>query len=328
MKNIFEKNRIFLLIVTAAIYGFLILCGCGSDNTTGPVTDRVVGAYPLALGNTWEYSITMSIFVQEDTTKPLVSLSTTGSQVVEIKRTEMITGDEAFGVTYHQDMGRLFDPTGRDTTVETQYLARRGDKVLLKAIEAIYSTGGFIPFASVLKGTTFGARIKIGGVERFMTLENLARLLLNSAGAAFSSLQTQLPQLSSDGIQNRDNVFFYDMDYIFVYDELFKGKRWVSAEAQGVGGTEISQKVTNILPELSSVEGPIAEVEVNNKFIEASSSVQYKQRYYYKGGVGLVQAEIYDPEFMIWGNMPDGSIVYLGVGTWSVVKKLETYSIK
>jgi hypothetical protein len=328
MKNIFEKNRIFLLIFTAAIYGFLALCGCGSDNTTGPVTDRVIGAYPLALGNTWEYTITMSIFVHEDTTKPPISLSTTGRQVVEIKRTEMITGDEAFGVTYHQDMGRLFDPVGRDTTIETQYLARRGDKVLLKAIEGIYSTGGFIPLASTPGEKKFGIRMKIGGVERFITLENLARLLLNSAGAAFFSLQNRSLQLSSDGVQNKDNVFFYDKDYIFVFNELFKGKRWTSVEAQSVGGLEIAQKVTNILPELSGINGPIAEVEVNNKLIEAASSLQYKQRYYYKGGVGIVQAEIYDPGQTIAEIMPDGSIVFLGVGTWSVVKKLETYSIK
>ncbi|HUU26219.1 MAG TPA: hypothetical protein VM123_00270 [archaeon] len=318
------KKLLFYLLPLALVLAFR---GCSDNNPAGPAGDRVMDSYPLALGDTWDYSMEMSISVQEDSTQPPISLSTSGRQHLEIKRTEMITGDEAFGIMFWQEMGRLFD-TGLDTTMEVHYLAPSGDKILLKAEEGVYYTGGFIPFSKTSGAKRLGTKIKVGGASRFITLESLARLLLGTAGPGLLAEGETGPALASDGIQKKENVYFYDTEFIFTYSELYKGRSWISMEAGGVGGVEITQKVTNILPELSGYGGPIAEVERSNTLIEAAASEQYKQRYYYKGGVGIVQAEIYDPEFDIWASLPDGSIIYLGRGTWAVIKTLESYQVK
>ena len=91
---------------------------------------------------------------------------------------------------------------------------------------------------------------------------------------------------------------------------------------------EITQKVTNILPSLSGFEGPIAEVEMYNTFVDVTSSEQYKIRYYYKSGVGVIQAELSDPEWGIQLFIPDVGVVYLGIGLWEVVKKLTDYQVQ
>lgn len=311
------------------IFSLLLLAGCSDDGgVTGVSSDIVTDPFPLALGNRWEYALEQSIFVHEDTTKPPITKSSTGRQVLSINRTEMISGDEAFGVTFYHVMDYLFTE-GADTVLETHYLAPRGDKVLLKAEERVYNpTGGFIPFSKTDNVARIGTKIKVGGVSRFITLERLAHLLLDSGTFYYLAAHNANTALASDGIQNKDNVFYYTEDYIFVFNELYKGRNWVSAAAQGVGEVNITQKVTNILSELGEFDGPIAEVELLNRFIVATASEQYKIRFYYKSGVGLVQAEISDPEFMIWRWPSDGSIEFLGIGTWTFIKKLVDYTVK
>jgi hypothetical protein len=320
----FTCFKYFLLF----IFSLLLLTGCSEDNVTGVSSDRVTDPFPLALGNRWEYALEQSIFVHEDTTKPPITESSTGRQVLTIDRTEMITGDEAFGVTFYHVMDFLFTE-GADTVLETHYLAPRGEKLLLKAEEAVYNpTGGFIPFSKTNNRVRIGTKIKIGGVSRFISLERLAHLLLDTGGLIQPAGAGSGLALASDGIQNKDNVVFYPDDYIFVFNELYKGRNWVSAAAQGVGEVNITQEVTNILSELGEFDGPIAEVELLNRFIVATASEQYKIRFYYKSGVGLVQAEISDPEFMIWRWRSDGSIEFLGIGTWTFIKKLVDYTVK
>lgn len=311
------------------IFSLLLPAGCSDDGgVTGVSSDIVTDPFPLALGNRWEYALEQSIFVHEDTTKPPITKSSTGRQVLTINRTEMISGDEAFGVTFYHVMDYLFTE-GADTVMETHYLAPKGDKVLLKAEEGVYNpTGGFIPFSKTDNVARIGTKIKVGGVSRFIPLERLAYLLLDSESWYQPAAGVTGAALASDGIQNKDNVFFYTEDYIFVLNELYKGKNWVSAAAQGVGGIDITQRVTNILSELGEYDGPIAEVEESNTLIEAATSEQFKIRYYYKGGVGMVQAEISDPEFFIWLQHPDGSIEFLGIGTWTFIKRLVDYTVK
>ena len=310
------------LALTAA----LCLClGCSEDSPTEVETDVVTDPYPLAVGNYWEYELTQSIFVVADTT--IWSMSSTGSQTVSVTRTEAITGDEAFGVRHHHVMGYLTDPSRADTTVEIHYLAPRSDRIILKGILTTYNTGGFIPFGLKSGVERLVTRVGPAGSGKYIPLTRLARQLLDPVPLMLSTSGLDA-LLASDGVINREDFFFYDNDYLFVYKELYKGKRWVSVEAQGVGGVDISQKVTNILPSLSGYEGPIAEVEMYNTFIEYASSEQYKIRYYYKSGVGIIQAELSDPEFLILLKMPNGEIHYLGIGEWAVIKKLTSCTVK
>jgi len=322
--KIFTHFKYLLLF----IFSVLPLAGCSDDGVTGVPSDTVTDPLPLALGNRWEYEMEQSIFVHEDTTKPPIYKSSTGRQVLTINRTETIGGDEAFGVTFYHVMDFLF-AEGADTVLETRYLAPVGNKVLLKATEGVYNpTGGFIPFSNTQGVSRTGTMIEIGGVKRFVPLERLAHLMLGSESWYQPSAPAVTgPELASDGIQNKDNVYYYTGEYVFVLNELYKGKNWVSSAAQGVGGVGITQKVTNILAELGGYEGPIAEVEESNTLIEAATSEQFKIRYYYKSGVGMVQAEISDPEFLIWLQHPDGSIEVLGVGTWTFIKRLVDYTV-
>ncbi|MEA1996470.1 MAG: hypothetical protein U9N45_02485, partial [Gemmatimonadota bacterium] len=244
-------------------------------------------------------------------------------------RTETVAGDEAFGAHHHHVMGRLF-ATRCDTTVEMHYMAPIGDRVLLKAKETVSNeTGGFIPMGvSGGSGPRVGKRVKVGGVTKVIPLNRLARMLLDPAGWNMPLSGVEGPALASDGVQNRDGVIFYNQDFIFVYNELYKGRRWVSEEAPEAGGIEVSQKVTNILDGLEEFEGPIAEVELTNTFIESTGSENTKIRYYYKGGVGVVQAEIYETNILIVIELEDGTWEVLGIGTWSTVKKLVSYTVK
>ncbi len=320
---------------SAAILAALALAlatGCGSDNSTvGVSSDRVVDPLPLTLGNSWEYSLQQDAYIDvkiDDTTFIPIHVSSTGTQTVNVTRTEAITGDEAYGLRYFHVMNYIFT-TGADTTVEVHYLAPRGDMVLLKAIESGYNTGGFIPLGLNDKPQPqrLYARVNLGGGTRYIPLERLGHILLDPEPAEGVS-SSGSTSLASDGVQNRDNVYFYNYDYVMLYDELFKGRHWIASAAQGVGGLEISRKVTNILPELGGYEGPIAEVEETNSLIESISTLTYKLRFYYKGGMGVVQAEIYDSDFDFYMYGEDGLPQYIGSGTWQVVKKLTGHTVK
>jgi len=315
-------------LLTAA--ALCLFSGCSDESPTAVVSDVVTDPYPLAVGNYWEYDIVQSIFVESGSdTVPDWSLSSSGRQLVSVARTEAITGDEAFGVKHHHVMGRLVDPQKADTTVEIHYLAPREDRILLKAKETVSNiSGGFIPFG--LKGADkrLGTRGKVGGVSRFISLAELGRLLLDPLAGDAGAARRLDALLASDGVINREGVLFYEHDYVFVFNELYKGRNWISEEAGGVGGIETSQKVTNIIPELSGYQGPIAEVEISNTFIEYFTSEQLKIRYYYKTGVGVIQAEIYDPDILIVLDLGDGTLHYLGNGLWSVTKKLTGYMVK
>ena len=324
MINMNEKIRKHCFRLLSA--GLFLAAACGNDSVTNTPGDRVTNPFPLALGDTWQYTIEQSIFVHEDTTQPPITASSTGFQTVSINRTEEITGDEAFGVTTRHVLDYLFS-VGADTVVETRYLAPHGDKVLLKAEQIVYNpTFGFIPLSNQERPSRYGALIDVSGGKKFITLERLAYLLLGPRGPLTTPQEEAT--LASDGIQNNPDVLFYDTDYIFVYDELYKGRSWVSLPAVDVGGIDISQKVSNIIPSLGDYTGPIAEVEETNTLIEAAASEKFIKRYYYKGGVGLIQAEISDPEFIIWLQLPDGSIQLLGLGTWTIIKKLVSYDVK
>jgi hypothetical protein len=316
----------YLKLILAALSVLAFAAGCSEDNGTAVVTDRVLDPLPLALGNSWQYTLEMSISVAGDTIRPTVSKSALGLQSVSISRTEAISGDESYGLRYFHVMGRLFD-TGADTTVETHYVALRGDEVLQKAIQINYGTGGFVPLGRAEGPARLLTKISVGGTTHYISLENLARLLLAPSPGSLSLTGRSGAALASDGIQNDENSVFYDFDYILLYSELFKGRKWISQQASGAGGVEVSQKVTNVLPSLSGIDGPIAEVEESSSFIETDQTTRMSIRNYYKGGVGLVQAEIYDPEAYIVAQYPD-SIVFLGVGTWQVVKKLAGYTVK
>jgi len=309
-----------------ALAGALSLClGCSEGGPTAVATDVVTDPYPLAVGNYWEYELTQSIYVESDTN--IYSMSSTGRQAVSVTRTEAITGDEAFAVRHHHVMGYLTDPARADTTVEIQYLAPRSDRIILKGIQTTYNTGGFIPFGLKDNDKRLVTRVGPAGSGKYIPLTRLARQLMDPVPLLLSTSGLDA-LLASDGVINREDFFFYDTDYLLVFKELYKGKRWVSVGAQGVGRVDISQKVTNILPSLSGFEGPIAEVEMYNTFVEYASSDQYKIRFYYKSGVGIIQAEISDPEFPIKLLLPTGEILDLGIGQWTVVKKLTRYEIK
>ena len=314
--------RFFALVALAAA-----AVGCSDNGPAGPPADRVFDPYPLDVGNRWSYNLEQSIFVQEDTTLPPTTGSSTGYQNISITRTEVITGDEAFGVTLHHVMDFIFSE-GADTVVETRYLAPKADRVLLKADQAVYNpTGGFIPLAQTGGKPQLGTLINLNGQEKFISLEKLAYLLASPRGSLLPKPESPLPVLASDGIINRDDVIFYETDYIYVFNELYKGLNWVSQPAGSVGGIDVSQKVTNILESLDGFEGPIAEVEQTNSLIEGASSENYKQRYYYKGGVGMIRAELSDPGFMIIQRLSDGTLYYLGIGTWTFVQKLTDYKV-
>ena len=277
------------------------------------------------MGNSWEYDLSQSIYVLSDTL--VWSLSSTGIQRVSITRTEAITGEEAFGVRHHHVMNYLLDPLSADTTIEEYYLAPRGKGIILKGILSTYNTGGFIPFGLKEDAEQLVTRVGGSGSGRYIPLTRLSRQLMGPAlSPAFTSRLDAL--LASDGVINRDEFYAYEDDYLYVADELYKGKTWISSEAGGIGGVEITQKVTNILPSLSGYDGPIAEVEVYNVFVDYAASEQYKVRYYYKSGVGIIQAELSDPEFMIFLNVPGAGILYLGIGEWVMIKKLTSYSVQ
>ncbi|MBN2290374.1 MAG: hypothetical protein JXQ83_13650 [Candidatus Glassbacteria bacterium] len=324
-----SRSRLLKYIYTLLLPALAsLLTGCSDKGSTSVDTDVVTDPYPLAVGNYWEYRLTQSIFVESNSDSlPDWSLSSTGSQRVSITRTESITGDEAFGVSHHHVMGYLADPLSADTTVEVHYLAPRGDRILLKGILTTYNTGGFIPFSLDSGAERLVARVGAAGSGRYIPLTRLARQLLEPVPAAFSASRLDA-LLASDGVVNLDEFFSYEKDYLFVFNELFKGRHWVSVEAGGVGGVDISQKVTNILPSLSGFEGPIAEVEMYNTFVDYAASEQYKIRYYYKSGVGIIQAELSDPEFFIWLTLPNGEILFLGIGRWTVIKELTGYQVK
>jgi hypothetical protein len=311
-----------LLLLQVALF---LYPGCGDDGPIIPASDIVTDPYPLAVGNSWEYELNQSIYVQSDTL--IWSLSSTGIQKVSVTRTEAITGAEAFGVQHHHAMNYLLDPSTADTTIEEYYLAPGDDGIILKGILSTYNTGGFIPFGLQEDVEQLVTRVGGAGSGSYIPLTRLSRQLMGPAlSPAFTSRLDAM--LASDGVINRDEFYAYEDDYLYVSNELYKGKRWVSSEAGGVGGVDISQRVTNILPSLSGFEGPIAEVEINNTFVDVTASEQYKIRYYYKSGVGIIQAELSDPEFMIFLNVPGVGVLYLGIGEWVMVKKLTSYSVK
>jgi len=69
-------------------------------------------------------------------------------------------------------------------------------------------------------------------------------------------------------------------------------------------------------------------VEETNSIIESISTLTYKLRFYYKGGVGIVQAEIYDSDFDFYTYDEDGNTYKIGTGAWQVVKKLTSHTLK
>jgi hypothetical protein len=309
----------------------LSLClGCSDSDTTGANTQVVVDPFPLSVGNRWEYSLEMrvSFIMEEDNT--LFTYSATGSQVVTVSRTEVIDGEESYGLLFNQVTGRFFDPeSGLDTTLEVQYYIPRKDRVILKAIEGVYGTGGLMIQSKSGTEKRYGTLIGYGGSRKFVTLERLAFLLMNAAGGRLLPGLQSSPELASDGLQNRDGAFIYESDYLYLFNELFKGKSWTSIQAQGGDGLTITQKVTNVLSELSGYEGPVAEVEVNNSYIDLFGGTSYKQRNYYKPGVGLLQSEISDSDFDFFTPVDNNTAVkFVGTGLWEVVKKLTRYEIK
>lgn len=320
------KTTIRHIPLTALGLALILTFSCSDGGPSGVSSDRVSDPWPLELGNSWDYSLEQNAFITRDTPPYNLQLTSYGSQKVSITRTEAITGDEAFGVRIFHVMEYMLSE-GADSTVEIHYLARRGDKILLKAVEYGYNTGGFIPFGTVA-GTKqrLLAKVSTENGTRYLPIEQLARALLNPESSA-SLKAGGGPSLASDGIQNNENADFYSSDYILLYDDLYKGRAWISSAAQSVGGIEISRRVTNVLPALSGFEGPIAEVEETNSLIESSETTSYKLRFYYKGGLGIVQAEIYDTDFDFY-VLTDEGIDYLGRGTWQVVKKLQSYTVK
>ncbi|HLA39520.1 MAG TPA: hypothetical protein VJ417_05970, partial [Candidatus Glassbacteria bacterium] len=305
----------------------LALASCGDNGPSGPPTDRVLDSFPLEVGYHWAYSLEQSIFVHEDTTQLPFTGASTGYQDISVSRTEMITGNEAFGVKIHHVMDYIFS-VGADTVDEMRYLAPTTDRVLLKAEQQVYNpTGGFIPLGETNLKPRLGTLLEVGGAKKFISLEKLAYLLGSPRGWKLPKPGDSLPELASDGIINRNDVIVYDTDYIFVFNQLYKGLNWVSQAAGGVGEVDVSQKVTNILESLYGYEGPVAEVEETNTLIGGASSQKFVLRYYYKGGVGLIRAELSDPEFLIILQLPDGSLEFLGVGTWTFIKKLSDFYV-
>ena len=290
-------SRINPTVILSLCFISLICVVSCSDSPTGPDSNVVTNPLPLAVGNRWDYTIdqAMSIDTDEDGVNDL-SATSTGYQSVSINRTEAFSEGEAFGLEYNYILQYLTDPSLADTTVEVHYLLPLKDKILFKASETIQNnTGGYIPFGENNNKTNkLYTRISIKGNYVDVTFNELSRLLLNP-------LPTVTPEqeldawLASDGLQNSDNTYYYDFDYIEVYNNLFKGFDWTSAEALGVGGVRISQEVTNILSELDGFEGPIAEVTLSNTFIDFYKSEQLVIRYYYKSDIGVIRAEIYAP---------------------------------
>jgi hypothetical protein len=311
-----------------ALAALLVMSLSCSDDSTSPATgDRVIDSFPLKLCNSWEYTLQQSIYVErEDTT---FSLSSAGRQSVKITRTENIGGLESFGMQTTHMIDYLFSE-GSDTTIEQRYFAPTSDgRVLLKADQAVYNpSGGFIPFANGNNEPVYGTMIEVDGQEKFISLEMLGYLLSDSRGSLFAGQQSGT-LLASDGVQNDENSFIYADDYLYLYDELYKGLRWNSVTADDVNEIDISARVDNILGELDGYDGPIAEVTRTNSLIGASAlnSEQFTQRFYYKGGIGLVKAEISDPEFLIIIQFPD-STLELGVGTWTFTKSLSSHSVR
>ena len=321
--------RIKLTAVFAfCLISFITVISCSDNNPTGPGANVVDNPLPLSLGNRWNYVNSQSISI--DTTKDEVddlSSSSTGIQAITISRTEAFPEGEAFGLEYTHILQYLADPTKADTTVEVYYLVPLGDRILYKAIESVYNTGGFIPFGSSSpKKQAVYTRISVGGNEVEISLEELGRLLLEPLPAYIPGVKLDA-LLASDGIQNNNNVYYYESEYVFVYDNLRKGFEWTSAEALGVGGVEITQKVSDILPELDGFEGPIAEVTFSNTFIDYYNSDKLDIRYYYKSGVGIIRAEIHDPAMRVELLIPDGHKVVDECGEWFISKRLVSYSV-
>lgn len=323
------KKRLFIFFLLAAVPVFLsVACSDDENSPTGASANVVDNPLPLDVGNRWDYLISQEISMDTDDNGTAdFSASSAGYQSVSITRTEAFSEGEAFGLEHYHLMQRLQDPSVIDTTIEVHYLAPVKDKILLKAIETVQNnSGGFIPFSSTRKKDKAYTRISVGGNEIEITLDELGRLLLEPLPAYIPGENLDA-LLASDGIQNSDNVIYYDFDYTYVYDELYNGQNWVSAEALGVGGVEISQRVTNVLDELDGFEGPIAEVTLSNTFIDFYQSDQLKIRYYYKSGIGIIRAEIYDPAILIFLDLGDGNFI-IGEGTWAVLKQLAAYTVK
>jgi hypothetical protein len=312
-----------------ALAALLVISLSCSDDSTSPATgDRVIDSFPLALGNHWEYTLQQSIYVEREDT--IFSLSSTGRQSITVTRTENIGGLESFGMQTTHMIDYLFSE-GSDTTIEQRYFAPTTDgRVLLKADQAVYNpTGGFIPFAIGEENIPrYGTMIEVNGQEKFISLEKLGYLLSDTRGALFSSQQDGT-LLASDGVENDETAIIYTNEYLYLYKELYEDLRWTSVSADDVNQIDISGRVNSILSELDGYDGPIAEVAQTNSLIGASSfnSEQYVQRFYYKGGVGLIKAEISDPEFLIIVQFPDSSL-QLGTGTWTFTKSLSSHHIQ
>ncbi len=313
-------------LALTALLVFSLSC---SDDSTSPTTgDRVIDAFPLKLGNSWEYMLEQSIYIEEeDTTLPPISFSSTGKQSIKITRTENIGGLESFGMQTTHMIGYLFSE-GADTVIEQRYFAPTPDgRVLLKADQAVYNPGGgFIPFANGNNEPRYGTMIEVEGQDKFISLEKLGYLLSDTRGSFFTNQQSGT-LLASDGVENAENTFLYADDYLYLYSELYEGLRWNSVTAESVNDIDIAGRVTSILSELDGYEGPVAEVEQTNTLTSALSSDQYRQRFYYKGGVGLIRVEMSDSEFDIYAAFPD-SVVLLGLGTWTFTKSLGSHNVK
>ncbi len=308
----------------------LVLSLSCSDDSTSPVSgNRVIDSFPLELGNSWEYALEQSVYVpRPDTSLPAISLNSAGMQAVTVTRTENIGGIESYGIKTTHMIDYLFSE-GADTVIEQRYFAPTGDgRVLLKAEQAVYNPGNnFIPFSTGGNKPRYGTMIEVDGQQRFISLETLGYLLSDTRGSYFSSQSGGATLLASDGLENDENAFVYTDDYLYLYSELYKGLKWTSLAAEGVGGIDISNSVTNILSELDGRQGPIAEVEQTNALIGALASDQYRQRFYYKGGVGLVRVELSDPSFIIIAQYSDSSS-YIGIGTWTFTKTLTSHNIR
>ena len=258
-----------------------------------------------------------------------VSVSAGGSQSVTVTRTENVGGDESFAMTYTHIVDYLFSE-GTDTVVEDRYFAPTADgRVLLKAEEIIYNPGNnFIPFGDGNDQPVFGTLIEVDGKQEFISLETLGYLLSDPRGSFFDSRQQSVTSLASDGLINNEEAFVFTDDYLYLPQDLYEGLSWVSQEALQADEVKISGKVTAVLDELDGIPGPIAVVEeLNSIAVGIGVGTLFVQRFYYKSDVGLIRAEISDPEFLIIVQNNDGS-AELGEGTWTFTKTLTSSNIQ
>ena len=320
-----KLNRYLTIIALAAL---VVLTAC-SDDATSPVNGEVVtDSYPLALGNHWEYTLDQSVYVEREGEED-ISVSAGGSQSVTVTRTENVGGDESFAMTYTHIVDYLFS-VGTDTVVEHRYFAPTSDgRILLKAEEIIYNPGNnFIPFGDGNSEPVYGTLIEVDGKQEFISLETLGYLLSDPRGTFFDNRRNGT-SLASDGLLNNENAFVYADDRVYMYKDLYEGLKWVSQDAQQADDIEISGRVTAVLDEVDGYQGPIAVVEELNSLTAGALGIgeQFVQRFYYKGGVGLIRAEISDPDFLIIVQNNDGS-AELGIGTWTFTKTLDSHSIQ